>query len=289
MRNNRLPKFSSGTGETIGRKSQTTCKLQPRCTSPTIRPKTPKWYQTNGWIEEPTATTIALNHGVNRWQSEQNRVWLNSKDFSTVEGITSTLPSLLAGIRHTACTTRTDYTASTEQLLDSVDHATRQIIPITHSSAYHQPTSKLVSLDDVAPPPAQDNQLAQCNFLKLNDDERQVAEIISSSKLPQARSRRSKTPKGKNFKIDSDLVIYRTALLRTFQVVTICRVDKSKLHSRCQHVCIAIGSLATLDLPMVVDRIGIYGLKGPYSTLTTTDWFLQALSVIPRGSWADVC
>ncbi|KZV13622.1 DNA-directed RNA polymerase V subunit 1 [Dorcoceras hygrometricum] len=39
---------------------------------------------------------------------------------------------------------------------------------------------------------------------------------------------------------------------------------------------------------MVVDLIGIYGLKGPYSTLTTTDWFLQALSVIPRGSWGDV-
>ncbi|KZV37426.1 hypothetical protein F511_44837 [Dorcoceras hygrometricum] len=53
-------------------------------------------------------------------------------------------------------------------------------------------------------------------------------------------------------------------------------------------VCIAIGSLATLDLPMVVDLIGIYGLKGPYCTLTTTDWFLQALSVIPRGSWGDV-
>ncbi|KZV24885.1 hypothetical protein F511_27975 [Dorcoceras hygrometricum] len=49
-----------------------------------------------------------------------------------------------------------------------------------------------------------------------------------------------------------------------------------------------MGSLATLDLPMVVDLIGIYGLKGPYSTLTTTDWFLQALSVIPRGSWGDV-
>ncbi|KZV52957.1 DNA-directed RNA polymerase V subunit 1 [Dorcoceras hygrometricum] len=55
-----------------------------------------------------------------------------------------------------------------------------------------------------------------------------------------------------------------------------------------QDVCIAMGSLATLDLPMVVDLIGIYGLQGPYSTLTTTDWFLQALSVIPRGSWGDV-
>ncbi|KZV23451.1 fimbrin-1-like [Dorcoceras hygrometricum] len=31
-----------------------------------------------------------------------------------------------------------------------------------------------------------------------------------------------------------------------------------------QDVCIAIGSLATLDLPMVVDMIGIYVLKGPY-------------------------
>ncbi|KZV26894.1 hypothetical protein F511_17749 [Dorcoceras hygrometricum] len=55
-----------------------------------------------------------------------------------------------------------------------------------------------------------------------------------------------------------------------------------------QDVRIAIGSLATLDLPMVVDLIGIYGLKGPYCTLTTTKWFLQALSVIPRGSWGDV-
>ncbi|KZV58604.1 hypothetical protein F511_12444 [Dorcoceras hygrometricum] len=55
-----------------------------------------------------------------------------------------------------------------------------------------------------------------------------------------------------------------------------------------QDVCIAIGSLATLDLPMVVDLIGIYGLKGPYCTLTKTNWFLQALSVIPRGSWGDV-
>ncbi|KZV54637.1 cyclic nucleotide-gated ion channel 1-like [Dorcoceras hygrometricum] len=55
-----------------------------------------------------------------------------------------------------------------------------------------------------------------------------------------------------------------------------------------QDVCIVIGSLATLDLPMVVDLIGIYGLKGPYCTLTTTSWFLQALSVIPRRSWGDV-
>ncbi|KZV20892.1 hypothetical protein F511_36001 [Dorcoceras hygrometricum] len=53
-------------------------------------------------------------------------------------------------------------------------------------------------------------------------------------------------------------------------------------------VCIVIGSLATLDVPMVVDLIGIYVLKGPYCTLTTTNWFLQALSVIPRDSWGDV-
>ncbi|KZV54973.1 hypothetical protein F511_03579 [Dorcoceras hygrometricum] len=55
-----------------------------------------------------------------------------------------------------------------------------------------------------------------------------------------------------------------------------------------QDVCIVIESLATLDLPMVVDLIGINVLKGPYCTLTTTNWFLQALSVIPRGSWDDV-
>ncbi|KZV27017.1 hypothetical protein F511_07838 [Dorcoceras hygrometricum] len=36
-----------------------------------------------------------------------------------------------------------------------------------------------------------------------------------------------------------------------------------------QDVCIAIGSIATLDLPMVVDLIGIYGLKGPYDVKTS--------------------
>ncbi|KZV54800.1 hypothetical protein F511_04422 [Dorcoceras hygrometricum] len=55
-----------------------------------------------------------------------------------------------------------------------------------------------------------------------------------------------------------------------------------------QDVCMVIGSLVTLDLPMVVDLIGIFVLKGPYCTLTMTDWFLQVLSVIPRGSWGDV-
>ncbi|KZV36058.1 myosin-17-like [Dorcoceras hygrometricum] len=35
-----------------------------------------------------------------------------------------------------------------------------------------------------------------------------------------------------------------------------------------QDLCIAIGSIATLDLPMVVDLIGIYGLKGPCYTIT---------------------
>ncbi|KZV50607.1 Cyclin-like F-box domain containing protein [Dorcoceras hygrometricum] len=39
---------------------------------------------------------------------------------------------------------------------------------------------------------------------------------------------------------------------------------------------------------MVVDLIGIFALKGPYCTLTMTEWFLQALSVIPMGSWGDV-
>ncbi|KZV17415.1 hypothetical protein F511_09087 [Dorcoceras hygrometricum] len=42
-----------------------------------------------------------------------------------------------------------------------------------------------------------------------------------------------------------------------------------------QDVCIVIGSIATLDLPMVVDLIGIYGLKGPYRTLTTSYWFFR--------------
>ncbi|KZV18800.1 hypothetical protein F511_37195 [Dorcoceras hygrometricum] len=55
-----------------------------------------------------------------------------------------------------------------------------------------------------------------------------------------------------------------------------------------QDVCMIIGSLATLDLPMVDDLIGIFELKGSYCMLTMTDWFLLALSVIPRGSWDDV-
>ncbi|KZV18432.1 hypothetical protein F511_19995 [Dorcoceras hygrometricum] len=64
-------------------------------------------------------------------------------------------------------------------------------------------------------------------------------------------------------------------------------------HLRCrysdlQEVCMAIESLTTLDLSMVVDSIGIYELKGPYYMLTMTDWFLQALSMIPRRSWGDV-
>ncbi|KZV34136.1 hypothetical protein F511_19226 [Dorcoceras hygrometricum] len=90
-----------------------------------------------------------------------------------------------------------------------------------------------------------------------------------------------------SMQMDSDLVIYRTTLIRTFQVVTICRVNKSESTRSVlgklvylvtlamslfdlQDVCIAIGSLATLDLPMVVDLIGTYVLKGPYCTLTMT-------------------
>ncbi|KZV52847.1 hypothetical protein F511_37234 [Dorcoceras hygrometricum] len=55
-----------------------------------------------------------------------------------------------------------------------------------------------------------------------------------------------------------------------------------------QDVCMVIGSPATLDLPMVVDLIEIFESKGPYCTLTMIDCFLQALSVMPRGSWGDV-
>ncbi|KZV45061.1 protease Do-like 2, chloroplastic [Dorcoceras hygrometricum] len=48
-----------------------------------------------------------------------------------------------------------------------------------------------------------------------------------------------------------------------------------------QDVCIAIGSIETLDLPMVVDLIGIYGLKGPYCTLTTANWFFVGRRPLP--------
>ncbi|KZV52329.1 H(\+)-transporting atpase plant/ plasma membrane type [Dorcoceras hygrometricum] len=95
--------------------------------------------------------------------------------------------------------------------------------------------------------------------------------------------------------MDSDLVIYRTTLVLTFQVSTrsvfgkwVYLVTLAMSLFDLQDVCIAIGSITTLDLPMVVDLIGIYGLKRPYCTLTTTNWLLQALSVIPMGSWGDV-
>ncbi|KZV58118.1 F-box family protein [Dorcoceras hygrometricum] len=46
----------------------------------------------------------------------------------------------------------------------------------------------------------------------------------------------------------------------------VCLVTLAMSLFNLQDVCIAIGSLATLDLPMVVDLIGIYVLKGPYSS-----------------------
>ncbi|KZV49695.1 RNA methyltransferase [Dorcoceras hygrometricum] len=55
--------------------------------------------------------------------------------------------------------------------------------------------------------------------------------------------------------------------------------------SRIYRLPLCVGSLATPNLPMVIDLIGIFELKGPYCTLTMIDWFLKALSVIPRGSW----
>ncbi|KZV45944.1 hypothetical protein F511_28891 [Dorcoceras hygrometricum] len=54
-----------------------------------------------------------------------------------------------------------------------------------------------------------------------------------------------------------------------------------------QDVRIAIGSIATLDLQMVADLIGIFVLKRPYYTIHDR-LILAGLSVIPRGSWGDV-
>ncbi|KZV16901.1 hypothetical protein F511_35311 [Dorcoceras hygrometricum] len=52
-----------------------------------------------------------------------------------------------------------------------------------------------------------------------------------------------------------------------------------------QDVCIVIGSLATLDLPMIVDLIGIYVLKGPYCLLVQDDegTLLQVVDLIRRN------
>ncbi|KZV32081.1 hypothetical protein F511_31917 [Dorcoceras hygrometricum] len=87
------------------------------------------------------------------------------------------------------------------------------------------------------------------------------------------------------FVVEGRLSWYHSMVLVWVVPTADCRkLKESRLEV---YVCIAIGSIATLDLSMVVDLIGIYGLKGPYRTLTTTNWFLQALSVIPRGSWGD--
>ncbi|KZV19341.1 hypothetical protein F511_23115 [Dorcoceras hygrometricum] len=51
-----------------------------------------------------------------------------------------------------------------------------------------------------------------------------------------------------------------------------------------QDVCIVIGSLATLDLPMVVDLIGIYVLKGPYSSILHTRPPLLSLNHTPPAA-----
>ncbi|KZV34389.1 hypothetical protein F511_33742 [Dorcoceras hygrometricum] len=42
------------------------------------------------------------------------------------------------------------------------------------------------------------------------------------------------------------------------------------------------------DCLLLISLIDWYESAGPYYTLTTTNWFLQELSVIPRGSWGDV-
>ncbi|KZV21047.1 3-phosphoshikimate 1-carboxyvinyltransferase [Dorcoceras hygrometricum] len=56
-----------------------------------------------------------------------------------------------------------------------------------------------------------------------------------------------------------------------------------------QDVCLTIETLATFDLSMIVDAVGIFEMKGSYCTLTMTNWFLQALLVIPRGMMGRCC
>ncbi|KZV46437.1 serine/threonine-protein kinase [Dorcoceras hygrometricum] len=64
-------------------------------------------------------------------------------------------------------------------------------------------------------------------------------------------------------KMDSDLVIYRTTLVRTFQSTRyvlgkwVYLVTHTMSLFDLRDVCIDIGSLATLDLPMIVDLIGM--------------------------------
>ncbi|KZV32456.1 hypothetical protein F511_15714 [Dorcoceras hygrometricum] len=65
--------------------------------------------------------------------------------------------------------------------------------------------------------------------------------------------------------------------------------SEALVHSRCrysdlQDVCMTIESLTTLDLPMVIGSIGIYELKGPYYTLTMTDWCIDHFLPLRPGS-----
>ncbi|KZV55316.1 hypothetical protein F511_18848 [Dorcoceras hygrometricum] len=142
-------------------------------------------------------------------------------------------------------------------------------------------SEKLLYTIEKCPPEETPADISPEELITLNqwrDDEVKARCYVMASMSNEMQQRFEKTKENcdvLSMQIDSDLVIYRTTLVRTFQVVTICRVDKSEVLCvlpvtlamslfDLQDVRIAIGSIATLDLPMVVDLIGIYGLKGPY-------------------------
>ncbi|KZV17558.1 hypothetical protein F511_34155 [Dorcoceras hygrometricum] len=73
-----------------------------------------------------------------------------------------------------------------------------------------------------------------------------------------------------SMQMDSDLVIYQTTLVRTFQVVTICRVDKSEALS---------GSRTSILPPPILNKLSLISmreLKNQY--LCDPQWFRDTAS-----------
>ncbi|KZV20521.1 hypothetical protein F511_21035 [Dorcoceras hygrometricum] len=81
--------------------------------------------------------------------------------------------------------------------------------------------------------------------------------------------------------MDSDLVIYRTTLVWTFQVVTICRVDKSETD----------GGLLFPVVDLIRRSTAAYNSRASLPVILVGARRLdasKALSAIHRGSWGDV-
>ncbi|KZV50420.1 hypothetical protein F511_37377 [Dorcoceras hygrometricum] len=157
----------------------------------------------------------------------------------------------------------------------------------TETEVHRERRKKSVSPSGTLPEETQERSRAQTPPTATPEKTPDTTPIVTIAEASSSRRRYIC-----NMSPDPDLQVLMkaddTESTRSVLGKCVCLVTLAMSLFDLQDVCMAIRSIATLDLPMVVDLIGIYGLKGPYCTLTTTNWFLQALSVIPRGSWGDV-